>query len=69
MNPTHTENLGFQVSDAPTPVYEDIQTTIVIIKSNYLIIRVQHIVVTVNFLHEQYAILTIYTAKLNIKKP
>ena len=33
------QNIGFQVSDAPTPVYEDSQATIDIIKSNHITSR------------------------------
>ena len=37
------QNIGFQVSDAPTPKYENIQPTIDIIKPNLLTSRVKHI--------------------------
>ena len=45
------QNLGFQVSDAPTPIYEDIQPTIDIIKSNDLAIRFKHIFVPIQYVH------------------
>ena len=58
------KNLGFQVSDAPTPIYEDSQPTIVIIKANHLIIRVKQVSVPICYIHEKYVPITIDTVKL-----
>ena len=59
------KNLGFQVSDAPTTIHEDILPTIDIIKVKHIIIRVKYIYVTINYFHEIYVLLTIYP--VNIK--
>ena len=48
------KNLGFQVSDAPIPIYEDSQPNIDIIKENHLTRRVKHINVPINYVHEKY---------------
>ena len=45
------QNLGFEVSGAPTPIYEERQPTIDIIKENYLTIRVQQISVPIHYFH------------------
>ena len=53
------KNLGFQVSDDPTPIYEDIQPKIDVINSKRLIIRVKHIDVPIHYVHDQYVLLNI----------
>ena len=53
------QNLGLQVSDAPTPIYEDNQPTIDTIKTNHPTSRVKHIFVPIHYVHEQYVLLTI----------
>ena len=58
------QNLGFRVYDAPTPIYEDIQPTIDIIKANHITGIVKHIYFPINYLHEQYFLLTIDHVKL-----
>ena len=48
------KNLGFQVSDAPTLVYTDSQTTIDAFNSNNIKRRGKHISIPVNYVHEKY---------------
>ena len=63
---TVLQNLGFQVFDAPTPIYEENQPDIVIIKETHLISRVKHIAVPIHYLQEKYVLLTIYPFKLKL---
>ena len=58
------QNLGFQVSNAKTPIYKYSQPTIDIIKSNHLTSQIKHISVPIHSVYEQYTILTMYPAKL-----
>ena len=58
------QNLGFQVSYAPNPKYEYSQPTFVIIKGKHLTIRVKHIFVPMNYVHNQYVLLAIDHIKL-----
>ena len=55
--------LGVQVSYDPTPIYEDIHTTIYIIKATHLISRVTQIYIPFHHFCEQYVLLTIDTNK------
>ena len=61
---TILKNLGFQVSDAPTSIYEYSQPTIYIIRENHLTIRVNHIDVPIHDVHEKYVLLNIYPVRL-----
>ena len=58
------KNLGFQVSDAPTPIYNNIQPRTDNIKKNHLTIRDNHIVATILYVHDKYDLLNIYPVKL-----
>ena len=60
------QNLGFQVSNVSTPIYEYSQPTIGIIKSNHLTSQYNHIAVPIHYLHERYDLLTIDPFKLKI---
>ena len=53
------QNLGFQVSDAPNPIYEEIQPTIGIIKTKHITSIVKHIDVFIQYVHDQYVLLKI----------
>ena len=57
------QNLGFQVFNSPTTIYEDIQPNIEVIRENRLTIQVKHIAAPIHYVHEKYALLTIYTNK------
>ena len=48
------QNLGFQVSNYPNPIHEDIEPTIDIIKENNITRRVKHINVPINYVYEKY---------------
>ena len=48
------QNLIFQVSDYPTPIYEDIQPTIGVIKTNHITSIVKNIAVHICYVHEQF---------------
>ena len=61
---TILQNLGFQVSDAPTPIYEDSQPTIDIIKEKHPTSRVKRIAVTIQYVHAQNVLLNIDNVKL-----
>ena len=58
------QNLGFKAADSPIPTYEDSKNTIDIIKPNQLKIQVNHINVTIHYVHEQYYLLTVYHIKV-----
>ena len=58
------QNLGFQLPNAPTLLYEYSQPTIDIINSNHLTSIVQHIYVPINYVHDKYGLLTIDPVKL-----
>ena len=58
------KNLGFQVSDAPNPIYEEIQPTIGIIKTNHITSIVKHIDVSIHYVHDKYVLLTIDPVKI-----
>ena len=60
------QNLGFQVSNAPTTIYEYNQPTIDIIKENHLTNWVKHITVPIHYVHTKYIVLNIYSVKLKI---
>ena len=60
---TILQNLGFKVSEAPTPMYEYIQPTIVSFKENHLTSRVTHISFPIHYVHAQYLLLTIDSIK------
>ena len=53
------KTLGLQVSNAPTPIYEDIQPIIYILESNHIIGIVKHIPVPIHSVHEKYVLPTI----------
>ena len=61
---TILKNLGFQVSNSPTLIYEDIQPTIDIMKANQPTSRLKYIGVPINFVHGKYVLLTIDPIKL-----
>ena len=50
---TILQNLGLQVSDIPTPIYEDIQRNIDIIKANHNTNTVKHIADPIQSVHEK----------------
>ena len=52
------------VSYTPTPIYEDSQPTIKIIKSNNLTSLVKHISFPIHYAHDQYALLAIDPVEL-----
>ena len=58
------QNIGFQRSNAPNTIYEDIQPTIIIIKENFPTSRFKHITVPIKYVHEKYSLLAIDTVKL-----
>ena len=58
------QNLGFQVSDAPTPIYEDSKPKINILKANHLTSRVKYTDAPVNYSQEKYVLLNIDPVKL-----
>ena len=58
------QNLAFQVSNAPTPIYEDSQPNIDIINSNHLTCIFKHISVLINYAHEESVLLSIDPVKL-----
>ena len=53
------QNLGFQVSNYPNPIYKLNQPTIDIIKENHLTSRIKDIAVPIHYFHEKYFLLTI----------
>ena len=57
------QNIGFQVLDAPTPIYEWSQPKIDIIKSNHLTSIVKHISVPIHYFREKYVLITIDIVK------
>ena len=57
------QNLGFQVSGAPTPIHEYSQPAIDIIEATHLTIRVIQISVPIHHVCEKYVLLTIYPVK------
>ena len=59
------QNLGFQFSDIPTPICEDIQPKIDIIKANHITSRIKHIYAPFHYVHEIYVLITIGSVKLN----
>ena len=58
------QNLDFQVSYAPTPIYRYSQPTIGIMKANHLTIQVKNIDVPIHIVHEKYYLLAIDPVKL-----
>ena len=60
------QNLGFQVSDASTPIYEDRQPTMDIIKANHLTPKLKNISVPIHCVHGKYILPTIDLVKLKI---
>ena len=58
------QNLGFQVSHAPTPIYDYIKLTIDIIKANHITSVVRHIDDQMYYVYEQYSLLNIDPVKL-----
>ena len=58
------------VSDAPNPIYQDIQPTIDFIKDNQLTSQVKHIDVPIHYVHEKDYPVNIEPVKLkNITRP
>ena len=53
------QNLGFQVSDAPTSNFKESKSTIDIIKSNHLTSQVIYIAVPIHYVHDEYSLLII----------
>ena len=51
MATTHPTKKIFQVSDAPTPIYDESQLNIYIIKANHLTSRVQQIFVPIQYVY------------------
>ena len=60
----HPSNLRFQVYNDPNPIYEEIHTTIDIIKLNHTTIRVKHISIPINYVHNKYSLMNIDPIKL-----
>ena len=58
------QNLGFQFSDAQTPIYDYSQSTIDIIRVNYIISIFKHVSVPIHYAHEEYVLQTIDTVKV-----
>ena len=58
------QKFELQVSNAPTPIYEDSQPTIDIITSKHLKDRAKQNAVPFHYFHGQYDLLTIYLIKL-----
>ena len=58
------QKLGFQVSNASNPIYEDSQPTIDIIKAKHLTSQVKNIALLIYYVYEQYSILAIYPIKM-----
>ena len=57
------KNLEFKVSNTPTSIYKDIQSTIDIIKENYLKCCFENIAVPIHYVYNQYYLLTIDSVK------
>ena len=47
------QNLGFQVSDTATPIYEDSEHNVDIIKIKHITSWVKHISIPIHYVHEQ----------------
>ena len=58
------QNLGLQVSGAPTPIYDYSSPNIDYIKANHITIRVKHIHGHIHYFYERYVLLTIDPIKL-----
>lgn len=58
-------NLGIHFIDKPTPIYEDSQPIIDIIRSNHITSRVKHIPVPIHYMHVQFTQLTFAPVKIN----
>ena len=58
------QNLGLQVSGAPTPIYDYSSPNIDNIKANHITIRVKHIHGHINYFYERYVLLTVDPIKL-----
>ena len=59
------QNLIFIVSDTLIPIYDDGQPNIDIIKANHFMSRVKCIYVTMNYVHEEYYLISIVIFKMN----